>query len=265
LWAKTVDIEDPHKTWVEFFMPEEQTLVFWSPQAETLISLDMVSGVTNWEAAVPNHSTMTLYDDTFYVLAYDWLDVLEDAPNSDDPRWPNCKFGGKAALVTYDPNTGEQLWGYVYRGVDSYALTFDDQSVYLTGSGDHGSSRSLAQIDADTGELLYLDCYKWPDEKEIPYPPTYDGDQSPLQYYSVYDPENEFDTRRYGQELSFIVHGTRLDIMEGDSDKVLGSLYFDGADLTSWMMDVVVKDDVVVIYLQDSDQLYSFRMPALGN
>ena len=49
LWLKEMDLEHPHN---KFFIPDEQSVVFWSPNTASLMSLDMATGETIWQTAV---------------------------------------------------------------------------------------------------------------------------------------------------------------------------------------------------------------------
>lgn len=260
LWVKEMDIDDPHKVWVEFFTPDDKSVVFWSSQTNSLISLDAVTGNTIWEAHVPDISVMRLYDDKFFIGSYEGVNSLEHAPVENDQALPDCSFGGESTLFAYDPHNGKQLWGYVYQGVDSYDIYFSDETVYLTGSYDHGSSRSITEIDTNSGSVALLDCYKWPDEKEIPYPPA-DTVRTGSSYTVVLEEHEDRQFRNSDAILFFVAKENRLDILDGPTKETLGSIYFDGADLNPWDINVAVSNNVAVIYLGDSSQLFGFQLP----
>jgi hypothetical protein len=257
LWVKEMDLENPHKVYVEFFIPNEQSVVFWSPNTASLMSLNMVTGETIWQTAVPDVSVMRLVGDKFFVVSSDWVRTLPAAPIPYDQTFPDCSWAGNASVLAFDPDTGEQIWGYAYEGVDSYDISFEDQFIYMSGSNDHGASRSMAQIDAKSGGLLFLDCNKWPDTKEIPYPPGDEGyTASP---YKVVIDERDLEWR--GIALFFVAEGNRLNMLDGPTKKVLGSVYFEGAELNPWDINVAVQGDLAIIYMNDSAQLFGFRLP----
>lgn len=258
LWIKEMDILDPHTAgWAYLFTPSNQSVVFWYPSKDSLVALDSVTGETLWETRVPDHSVMRLHNDKLFMVSYQWLNLLEDAPVRNNQALPDCSWGGTASLLTYDSNTGQQLWGYVYHGVDSLDIFFEDPNVYLTGSNDHGVSQSIAQIDDSFGELISLECNKWPANKSIPPPPEDEG-KNPFLYRVVYD---ESDLRAKGILLFFVPEGNRLNILIGSTQEVLGYIDFDGAELNPYHIDLAVQKDIAVIYFNDSKQLFSLRLP----
>jgi len=258
LWIKEIDILDPHTAgWAYLFTPSNQSVVFWYPSKDSLVALDSVTGETLWETKVPDHSVMRLHNDKFFVPSYQWLNLLEDAPVRNNQVLPDCSWGGTASLLTYDSYTGQQIWGYVYHGADSSDIFFEDTNVYLTGSNDHGVSESIAQIDASSGELISLECNKWPAKKSIPPPPDDEGDSTFL-YRVVFD---ESDLRAGGTLLFFVPEGNRLNILTGSTKEVLGYIDFDGAELNPYHIDLAVQKDIAVIYFNDSKQLFSVRLP----
>lgn len=256
LWIKDIDIKNPYQG-ISFFTPNDRSVVFWYPNKSSLMALDIVTGEILWETKVPNHSVMRLHNNKFFVVSYQWFDSLQDAPVSNNQELPDCSWGGDASLLTYDPNTGEQLWGYVYHGVDSDDIFFEGANVYLTGSYDHGSSRSIAQINANSGELISLECNKWPAEKTIPAPPE-DKGYNPFPYKVVYE---QSDLRWRHVLLFFMPEGNRLNILEGSAKEVLGYIDFEGAELNPYHIDIAVQKDIAVIYFSDSEQLFSLRLP----
>jgi hypothetical protein len=257
LWIQEIDILDPHTAgWAYLFTPANQSVVFWYPSRNSLVALDLVTGETLWETKVPDHSVMRLHNDNFFVVSYQWLNLLEDAPIGNN-QVPDCSWGGDASLLTYDSNTGQQLWGYVYHGVDSYEIFFESPYVYLTGSNDHGSSRSIAQINASSGNLIILECNKWPANKFIPTPPDDDGN-NPFPYRVVFD---ESDLGAKGVLLFFVPEGNRFNILIGSTKEVLAYIDFGGAELNPYHIDLAIQKDIVVIYFNDSKQLFSVRLP----
>ncbi len=260
LWVKEMEIENPHKVWVELFTPNDQSVVFWSPQSDSLIALDLITGETLWETEVPAHTVMRLYNGKFFIVAYQRLNRLADAPVNNNRELPNCSFGGEAAVLTYDPDTGEQIWGYVYQGVDPNQVFFKGDYLYLTGSNDHGASRSVAEIDALSGNIIELECYRWwTSKKEIlDYPRNEGIIFSPYEVVLERYAEQQLESQNFS--LLFWAKGNRLEILDGSTKEVIGSVSFDGAELYDWDIDVAVQNDVAVIYLDDSNQLFGFLL-----
>lgn len=256
LWIKEIELQNPHKVYVEFFTPDEQTLVFWHPEGSLLTALDVITGSTVWETPVPDISVLRLHDQKFFILSYEWRDTLDNAPVLGNQPLPDCSFAGDTSLLTYDPYTGEQIWGYVYNGVDPDDIFFENDAVYLDGSGDHGASRSIARIDSHSGELLSLECNKWPGNAEIPLPPDNEGIIS--NPYRVILNEQDFASSNV--LLSFEAINNRLTILNGQSRVTVGYIDFAGAELNPWDINVAVQNGIAVIYFDDSNQLMALRL-----
>lgn len=256
LWIKEMDIDSPH----QLFIPNDKSVVFWSPQTNSIMALEILTGSVLWEATVPHVSQMRLYGGNFYIASYDWLHRLESAPKDNDGKFPSCTFAGPATVLAFDSATGSQIWGYSYRGVDEYNMVINANSIYLTGSANHGVSESVAQIDRITGTVLERDCYRWPNRKELIRPPADESLQGPP-YPIVIEGHEQSQLSRQDISLFFVAHENQLDILDGQTKEVVGSVNFEGAALNSWDINVTVQGNIAVIYFSDSHQLFGFRLP----
>jgi hypothetical protein len=182
---------------------------------------------------------------------------LEDAPVRTGVTLPECpNIDDEITLSTYNSYTGEKTWSYKYYRVGDYSrLYFEDEGVYLTGSANHGDSRSLAKVDIDTGLLLSLMCTSWPSDPILPPSTAEEG---------IFWPPNNMAST--DQELAcktlhplFVAQDTRLNILDSQSKEVLGYVEFEGEKLDSLSTDVVVQNDLAIVYLDDSDQFFGFR------
>jgi hypothetical protein len=262
LWIEEMDIDNPHQVYVELLVPNEESFVFWSPQSASLMALEFTTGNVLWETAVPYVSDIGLYNGHFYISSSDWLDRLERAPKDTDGSFNNCSFAGQAALVAIDATTGYRIWGYSYWGSSGNGFSISENNIYLTGSNDHGASRSVVRIDAANGAILERDCYQWPydEEKELTSAPA-DESQNISPYLVVLEENRERELSRKIFRLFFVAEGNQLDILDGQTKEVVGSVHFEGAALNSCDIDVAVQGDIAVIYFGDSHQLMGFRLP----
>lgn len=266
LWMKEMNIDNPHRGYVDLFIPNEASFVFWSPQSDSLVSLAFATGDVLWETAVPRVGELAMYDGAFYVASYDWLNKLNNAPKDLDGSFYSCSFAGEASLVAINATTGQQTWGYSYLGADDNKMVINQENIYLTGSQDHGASRSLVRIDTNSGTILERDCYRWPKQKELTQIPV---DESwhpyPSPYVVVLQEHKESQLSREGVLLFFVAQENRLDILDGQTKEIVGSVNFDGADLNPWDIDVAVQGNIAVVYFGDSHQLFGFSLQRLGN
>lgn len=260
LWVQEMNIDNPHKIEVDLFVPNEEFLVFWSPQSEMLTALDFVTGRVMWETAVPHVSDIALYDGHFHISSDDWIDKLNPAPVSMYRSLNTCSFAGQATLVKIDATTGSRTWGYSYWGSSGRGFSISQNNIYLSGSGDHGASRSAVRVDATNGTILERDCYQWPEEKELPQEPADERWIPPL-YVVVLEEHKGSNSGSQGILLFFVAEENRLDILDGQTKEIIGTINFDGADLNPWDIDVAVQGNIAVIYFGDSHQLFGFRLP----
>lgn len=264
VWVKEIDIDNPHKVYVELFTPNDKSIVFWSPQTKSIMALEFLTGNVLWETTVPNISQMRLYNGNFYISSSDWLDRLESAPQISDASFPLCSFAGRATILAFDSSTGTQIWGYSYSGIHAHSIVINANSIYLTGSADHGASESVAQIDRITGTVLERDCYRWPFKKELIKPPLDESYQT-SPYLVVLEGYEEKQLSREDISLFFVAHENQLDVLDGLTKEIVGSINFEGAELYSWDIDVAVQENIAVIYFNDSHQLFGFRLPQDAN
>ncbi|MEJ2750275.1 MAG: hypothetical protein P8183_20565, partial [Anaerolineae bacterium] len=108
--------------------------------------------------------------------------------------------------------------------------------------------------------LINLDCYKWPRKKYLSIPSDDEGIFSSNLSTVIREKEDLERTFEEGRaELVFWAEDNRLTIWEGETKNVIGSIIFQGYELNPWEIDAAVLGDIVVIYFDDSNQLFSFR------
>lgn len=236
-----------------FFATGERTLV--SPMADlsekvyNLEAFDMVTGQTQWQTRIPPPVLIRIYDNKFFVFSEQWLD---QAPAKDGQELPYCSFWEKYhSLSAYHVNTGQQIWSYGYRGANISIIHFIDESVYLEGSHHGGTHELLIDVDIDSGRIVDQRC-NGPNRA----PPRNSGGTSSSTYFVKWQGS---DCDRH-KPFCFATEGKRLHILTGSS-KPVAYIDFEGAVLEPADIDVVVHNNIVVVHLDDSDQLFAFRLP----
>ena len=180
-----------------------------------------------------------------------------DAPVVEGKVFPDCNRMGVSTLKTYHAQTGQNLWEYTYEGVGSWNnIQFDGSSAYLEGSNDHGESTSIVELELNSGMVLMRDCNQWPAKRKIVHPPENEGIVA-ANFYPIMD---ENDWQNTSQEYIFAVEGSNLAMYASLSKELKGKLQFDGAELNPFDVDIVLVRNVLVVYLSDSDQIFSFRL-----
>ena len=191
-------------------------------------------------------STIDISDNKFFVTSYDWSPFYKELYFSD------CSsYYGTTVLLVYNAITGEKIWGYRYDGANWLNLSFDDMNVYLEGFYDHGLSKSIVQIDKNTGNIVSANCNRWPNENIIPtLPQNYGGWSST--YMPIVDKRQ---MKREKRDYHFIVEGNKLIVLNGSTKKPIAFIEFSGETLDPKRISIVNQKNIIIVYLQDSRQL----------
>lgn len=94
----------------------------------------------------------------------------------------------------------------------------------------------------------------------LPPPRSDSGGTSSSTYNVTYVESQDYDCDRHKQ-FCFAIEGNRLHILTGSSKQTVAYIDFEGAALEPADIDVVVHNNMVVVHLDDSDQLFAFRLP----
>jgi hypothetical protein len=254
LWNKDIKIETLSTTYVEFFLPNERSVVYWN--SNFLNSLDILTGEILWKTAAPGIQTIRLHDEKFFVTSPDWYDVLDKAPSFDTKSSECSSYYGITTLLSYNAITGERIWGYRYDGASSSDMFFNDKNIYLEGSNNHRQDKSIIQIDESTGNVISINCNKSPNKKFIPTPPGNKGGISSTYNPVLYEQQIQQENRDY----HFIVEGSKLVVLNGITKGSIAFIEFSGKKLDPWKIDIVNQKNIVMVYLDDSRQLFGFRL-----
>jgi hypothetical protein len=253
IWSKDIKIKTGTDGYVEFFKPDERSVVFWN--SNFLNSVDILTGEILWKTEAVDASTIRMSDNKFFVISYDWSPFYKELYFDTKPSECSSDYGS-IVLLAYNAITGEKIWGYRYDGADTSYLSFDDTNVYLEGSANHATSQSIVQIDKNTGNNVSINCNEWPNKNIIPTPPRNEGGVS-----STYIPiVNEQQTKRKNRDYPFIVEGSKLIALNGSTKNPIAFIEFSGEALNPERISIVNQKNVIMVYLQDSRQLFSFRL-----
>lgn len=244
-----------------FFTTGNQTFispVLIEPEKTAFLeAIHMPTGETKWQTEIPFPTFIRSDNGQIFVLGTDWLDA---APTLNNQDFLDCDWRSKDhSLSSYDMNTGQKNWGYGYPGASIADIYFTEQRVYLRGSEQHGTRRLWIDIDKGSGFIRNKQCHNLVNDQPQN---TYSGGYGAS--FSARD-INSQDTSPSGcnenKQYCFITEGNRLHIMDGTAAQSIASIEFAGADLTSYYIDVIVQNKIIVIHLDDSDQLLGFQLP----
>ncbi len=241
LWSGDIDINYP-----VIYSYNGNAIVYTSAG---LSSFDLSNGRKNWQTDILSPSVIRIHDEKIVVSSGKWL---EAAPTANGQEFPSCFFGGAASLSTYDPNTGEIVWGYGYRGVDPSTLGLNGQHAFLTGFANQSTSRAISEIDLTSGAVTYHDC-SW-DVRERPIQNS-SADESWPEKSSSYQIVVDDAVFPISQDSKFFVQDTKTMI-------VIGQASFRGVGLNPYQMVNTFVEDKLVIYFEDSHQIYVFQLQA---
>ncbi len=231
---------------------------------DSLLSFDITTGQTLWSIEVPSSIVVQFYDDKLFVTSGKRAAI---APTTIDRYEYYCNTHSSATIAAYDAQTGQQLWQYSYNGVSPSNLEISEQRAYLFGSGNHGASRALAQVDARTGDLLTYTCApRYEDE----LPPVPANEAITGEYLAdMIRKKNDAVSFYEGQcipsceiQWSSVVDDNRLFIVDRNR-QIVGHVTFEGFRLNPHNVGIAVFDDILIVYLSDSHQLFGFRLDYL--
>ncbi|MBX3056463.1 MAG: hypothetical protein KF770_08325 [Anaerolineae bacterium] len=244
-----------------FFSLNNRTLVF--PAADrsaflfTLEAVDVISGQTRWQTDIASPRMIRIYEGKFVVLSTEWQG---QAPAKPYRQLPYCSFRKQHySISTYDINTGQNEWRYGYGGMNIPDMTFENQRMVLAGSDDHGQSRLLISVEMNTGFIIDQQCTV--DGNLLPGLPKFSQGVQGAAFAPASMAAQETEGCSGDNRYCFVTEGNRLHILNGGAKEFLGTIDFEGTPLTSNYIDILVLNKVGVIHLDDSDQLFAFRLP----
>lgn len=267
LWSRDGVFLSEESHDMRFFTTNGRSLIFptinETQTAHALRAIDITTGQVLWQSDVPNPSALSIYNSKIFILSSSDKS-LEEAPVQGNQKLPYCSFQQKRSLSTYDINTGQPVWGYNYLGINSGSLTFIDDLVHLVGTAHNGQSQLIASIQTGSGMILNQQCARIGDNNPLPDLPRNSDDGTLAASFTSASinnrEESDFGCAR-DKRYCFIADGNRLTVLNGTTKDNLGFVEFNGDKLTAYLIDIVVQNNLVVIHLNDSNQLFAFRLP----
>jgi hypothetical protein len=263
----------------EFFIISQNGLVFpVATKAENgsyhfgLRAIDMSNGRIFWETETPEPYVIRIYNNMFFVLSPATIQTsavtYANAPILNDQELPYCGFWRAAYLSTYQVNTGKPIWGYKYDGVSASGLGFKNNQVFMDDTDDHGESGLVATVEIPSGMILDQACGRISHRQSNPVNGVMrdtefgrSGSESVSIVRSKDDKDFEYDCKHHSDRYCIATEGNRLEILDKNTQEMLGYVLFEGAELTAYLIDIVVHNQYIMVYLKDSNQLFAFRYP----
>lgn len=249
LWQKHIEIGLEHETGGQIFSPYQDNLIF--PSLNSLVSLSLENGNVVWEAQIPDEPVaISFYDDKIFVT------YAKQLESSKQVFFENmCYIGRGASVSTYNAHTGKLVWENNYFGIDRQGFRINNQILYLFGSADHGASWSSAQIDTNTGKPIAYACSRWHDSENNEQPPHV-IDEGITGYFG-YIPKQNYSCDE--SQCNVVIKDHAIEFMDKNTNESIGHIAIQGFRLHPDNIDLKILDNVILIYLSDSRQLFAFR------
>lgn len=255
LWSKKTEEGNQYNVFTQIFVPDENSIVYVTRTA--LISLDYMTGDLRWSVATPLNSFFYYYADRFFSLTKYEENILF-APDSALDLPIECSYSDSSTLRVYDPHTGQKVWEFSYPFTEPDTMTFKDNSVFIDGFSITSTGKYIPEleINIDTGEVMGFTCQNYNDVGYSSKGRT-EGILS-SEFKPVYD-DLSWKLLKEGQ-LAMVPEGTRLTMIHPESKQPLGFIEFLGSELNPYDVQMVFHNNILIIYLNDSDQFFAFRV-----
>ncbi len=218
-------------------------------------SLDILTGKHLWSTPIATDTVFHLYQDKFFGL--DHYD--KNIPFVAEINFPipeNCANSADvSSLSVYDPHTGQKIWEFSYRLVEPYKIYFDDRFAYLGGLTItmFAKYESTTKIEIDSGIISDISCINLNDYRR----PSDDEGILSTNFYPI---TSERDWDKKGTLPFFLVENTKLKMLDRQTRESLGEIKFSGFPLNSEDTQLVLQNDMLIVYLDDSDQFFAFHI-----
>lgn len=251
VWSTKTGNGSQYIFYTQIFSPDDKNLIYITPY--TMNSIDFFTGQPLWTTEIHEDTRFHLYDDKIFSLnSYDkTVPFVSDEDLNISLR---CKNKDKSTLRVYDPQTGGILWEYSYYNVSGHDVYFDGNSVIVRGlTISLNKYLSDFEIDIDSGQMLRVTCQSYSDYKRI------SNDEGILS--SGYSPiTRDWEWERNTELPAFITKGTKLIMVDRQTKQPVKEITFSGFSLNPDAMTLIIRNDVLVVYLDDSNQFFAFQV-----
>ena len=252
LWNKNIGEGSQHLVFTQIFNPDDSSIVYITPNS--MNSIDLLTGAELWTTIVPEDSIFHFYDEKIFSLdSYDNNVPFASIESISIPS--KCNSSDESTLRVYNPYTGEKEWEHSYQMVYPGEMYFKDNSAYI-----HGLTLSLFtkyfsvfEIDINSGQILGVECQSLNDYSRIS---TDEGILS-----SGYSPiTRDWEWKKESDKPAFIVEGSKLIMVNRQTKNPMSQIEFTGFPLNPDNTQLIISDNILIVYLDDSNQFFAFQM-----
>lgn len=255
VWDKETEDGNQNIVYMQMFSLNDDQLIYSSENS--LTALNYSTGDVRWSIKTPENSTFHLYNDKLYsVTPYDA--AISFAPEENIHMPSDCNSNDLSTIRVYDPNNGQKIWEYSYRMVTSYnGISFKNNSAFIQGLTSTLTDKYISELEVElaTGKVLSVSCrnlndYSYSNEG---------GTEGVLSsgFWPIYD---DLGWKLNIDEPVFIVEGNKLIMVNRESKQPMRFVEFSGSELNPYDVQMIVRNDLLVVYLDDSNQFFVFQM-----
>lgn len=255
MWSKKTEDGNQHIVYMQLFSVDDEQLIYASENS--LNALDYFTGDLRWSIKNSESSTFHLYNDKLYSLAvYD--NTIPFAPEENINMPSDCNSNDLSTMHVYDPRNGQKIWEYSYRMAASYnGISFKNNSAFIQGLTIAFTDKYISELEVElvTGKILNVSCrnyndYSYSDEGRT------EGVLS-SGFWPIYD---DLGWKLNIDGPTFIVEGTKLIMVNREDKQPVGSVEFSDSELNPYHVQMIIQNNLLVVYLDDSNQFFAFQM-----
>jgi hypothetical protein len=252
LWSKKIGEGTQHLGYTQIFNPDKNSIIYVTPNS--MNSVDFSTGAALWTTNIPEDSTFHFYDGKIFSLdSYD--DKVPFASTTSISIPSKCNSADQSTLRVYDPDTGNKEWEYSYQMVFPDQIFFKNDSAFIQGLtiGFSGKYISIFEIDINSGQILGVECQNHNSYSRV------SSDEGILSS-GLFPITRDWQWKKNADEPAFIVEGSKLIMVDRQTKNPISQIEFTGFPLNPYSTQLIISDNILIVYLDDSNQFFAFQM-----
>ncbi len=251
LWSEKTGDGSQHLVFTQIFNPDDSSIVYITPNS--INSIDLLTGAELWTTIVPEDSTFHFYDNKLFSLdSYDGDVPFASTESISIPS--KCNSSDRSTLRVYNPYTGEKEWEYSYQMVYPGDIYFKENSAFIDGLTISLSKYiSVFEVDTNSGQILEVECQKLNNYSRVS---TNEGILSS----GFYPIRRDREWKKRSDKLAFIVDSSKLIMVDRQTKNPLSHIEFTGFPLNPDNTQLIISGNILIVYLDDSNQFFAFQM-----
>ncbi|MAT41407.1 MAG: hypothetical protein CL609_03625 [Anaerolineaceae bacterium] len=252
LWSNKTKDGSQHLVYTQIFAPDGKSIIYITPNS--MNSIDFSTGASLWTTNIPEDSTFHFYDGKIFSLdSYD--DKVPFASNESIRIPSKCNSYDQSTLRVYNPYSGNKEWEYSYQMVHPDQIFFKDNSAFIQGLtiGLPRKFISVFEIDINSGQILGVECQNLNHYSRI-------SNNEGILSSGFYPINRDWEWKKESDKPAFIVEGSKLIMVDRQTKDPISQIEFTGFPLHADDTQLLIKDNILIVYLDDSNQFFAFQM-----